>query len=296
MVDSAWCFQHDLQVQIFDEGRIGRAQNSNLQSKAYRNNEPPTRRLVSTEAKRRLGNHPKWGTARRNNECLNRILRQCKFYQDINPLVKHAKDDLNLDIHSLSYIHQERNGLIKLTSTTQNEYSFSIGYLSRIISIIFDIQPDLWNYKWGETKLGASKEEKNRAKNDDDKRSVGSSIEGIIYSPKLNLDLLLLEVSGPMHKEYYTHFLKNYLKIAKNLKNILKNQFRKSFVLTEARNVNVFGLHTYRNTFRLYCMSMPLLNFYYFSEVIKFDIPVQPVSYAKELPLYIKNPMKMLIS
>ncbi|CAO3681726.1 unnamed protein product [Rhizopus stolonifer] len=205
-------------------------------------------------------------------EYVKHILRQCKSYQDIKPLLKHAKDDLKLDTHNLIYkksalkiiklhINQERNGLNKRTSTTQNEYSFIIDYLSRIISIIFDIQSDLWNYKWGETKLGASKEEENRAKNDDDKRSVGASIDGIIYSPKLNLDILLLEVSDPMHKENYSHFLKDRLKIAKNLKKILKSQFRKSFVL---------------------------------SEMIKFDIPVQPISYAKELPLYIKNLMKML--
>lgn len=46
--------------------------------------------------------------------------------------IKHAKDDLNLDTHTLSYIHQERNGLNKLTSLTQNEYSFIIDYLNRL--------------------------------------------------------------------------------------------------------------------------------------------------------------------
>ncbi|KAI9253731.1 hypothetical protein EDC94DRAFT_662621 [Helicostylum pulchrum] len=83
----------------------------------------------------------------------------------------------------------------------------------------------------GETKLDASKEEENLAKNDDEKRSAGSSIDCIIRAGNLNLDLLLVEVSGPMWKEDYIHFLKDRLEIAKNLRKISKSMFRKSFVL-----------------------------------------------------------------
>ncbi|KAL4215627.1 hypothetical protein AB4K20DRAFT_1874852 [Rhizopus microsporus] len=68
-----------------------------------------------------------------------------------------------------------------------------------------------------------------------------------------------------MWKEDYTHFLRDRLKIEKNLK-ILKSMFRKSLVLAEARNINLFGLQIYRNAIHLYCMSMLILNFYCFSQ------------------------------
>lgn len=55
-----------------------------------------------------------------------------------------------------------------------------------------------------ETKLSASKEEENLAKLDSDRRSSGSSIDGIIHAFNLDLDILLLEVSGPIHKEDQT--------------------------------------------------------------------------------------------
>lgn len=92
-----------------------------------------------------------------------------------------------------------------------------------------------------------------------------------------------------MWKEDYIHFLRDRLKIAKNLKKILKRTFRKSFVPTEARKVNVYRLHVYRNTIYLYSMSMSMLNMYCCVELMKFDIPITPMTFAKELPLYIKK-------
>lgn len=179
-------------------------------------------------------------------EYVKLLLRQSKNHNDIKRLIKSAKKNLD-DKGSNDYLYkkaalkvmkvhlqQERNGINMLNSNLQNEYSLIIDYLNRVIRIMFDVHYSLWMYKWGETKLTASKEEANLAKNDDDKRAVGASIDGIIYSPNLDLDLLLLEVSGPMNKVDHTHFLKDRIKIAKNLKMILKSLFRKSFILSES--------------------------------------------------------------
>lgn len=47
------------------------------------------------------------------------------------------------------------------------------------------------------------------AKNDDQNRAVGSSIGAIIAFKGFDSELFLLEVSGPMQKEDYNHFLKD---------------------------------------------------------------------------------------
>ncbi|KAL9537115.1 hypothetical protein MBANPS3_012070 [Mucor bainieri] len=179
-------------------------------------------------------------------------------------------------------------------SREQNEYSFIIDYLSIIVKSIFNLKKDVWSYHWGETKLRASQEEENLAKSDDVKRSSGSSIDGIITLKELYLDYALLEVSGPMHKEAFTHFLKDRLKLAKNLKQLFKSIARKKMVLDEITALRLFGMHVYRNKIHLYCLSMPLLDMYCFSEVMSFDIPTNPALFPKELPRYAKNLIKML--
>ncbi|CEG82815.1 hypothetical protein RMATCC62417_16815 [Rhizopus microsporus] len=176
---------------------------------------------------------------------------------DVEVLSKKAKGELRKDDPSYAHkraalkllkVHsqQQRNDINLLQSTTRNEYSFIIDYFRKIVTIIFDTNKNLWSYRWDETKFTASKEEKNLSKNDYERRSAGASIDGIVHAHELNLDLLVLEVSGPMLKEDYTHFLKDRLKIAKNMKRILKCLFRKSFILSEANKVDVFGLQAYR--------------------------------------------------
>lgn len=71
---------------------------------------------------------------------------------------------------------------------------------------------------------------KKKAKNDDQNRAVGSSISAIIASKGFDSKFFSLEVSGPIQKEDYNYFLKDRLKIAKNLKCIFKSIFRQKLV------------------------------------------------------------------
>lgn len=41
-------------------------------------------------------------------------------------------------------------------------------------------------------------------------------------------------------------------------------------------------------------MCMPLLDFYCFYEVMNFAIPIETITYAKDLPLYVKNLLKLV--
>ncbi|KAG1451880.1 hypothetical protein G6F56_007970 [Rhizopus delemar] len=127
-------------------------------------------------------------------------------------------------------------------------------------------------------------------KNDDESRAVGSSIDGIITLKKPEIDILLIEVSGPMWKENYSRFLNDSMKIAKNLKNIL----RKKLVMDEAKDLKLYGMQIYRNKIHVYCLSMPILKIYCFVEIINFSIPTSSSTLSKDFPQYIKYLIKTL--
>lgn len=176
----------------------------------------------------------------------------------------------------------------------ENEYSFIISYFSKILTTVFDTQKNVWQYKWGELKLAASKEEENLAKNDDQNRVAGSSIDCVVALKELKLNILLVEVSGPMNKEDYIHFLKDRLKIAKNLKYMYKSITRQKLVLSDAPGLELYGLQVYRNYIYVYALQMPILNFFCFVEVLKFKIPTNPATSLKDTPRFFKNLFKVL--
>lgn len=176
----------------------------------------------------------------------------------------------------------------------ENEYTFIIKYFSKILTTACDLKKDNWKFKWGESKLAASKEEENLAKNDDKNRAVGSSIDAIIASKEFNLEFFLLEVSGPMQKEDYNHFLKDRLKIAKSLKCIFKSILRQKLVVSDATNIKLYGVQLYRNNIYVYTLLMPIMNIFCFVEALSFKIPTNQATYVKDTPRYIKNIFKML--
>jgi hypothetical protein len=71
------------------------------------------------------------------------------------------------------------------------------------------------------------------AKYENERRSVGSSIVCVLNLNMIDIDLMVVEVSGPNNKEEYDHFIKDRLKIAKNLKTIMKLIMRKKVVIED---------------------------------------------------------------
>lgn len=207
-----------------------------------------------------------------------------------------TKEDVHYKLkkHSLQIIKLQRHRAKDEDLADENEYAFIIKYFSKILTTTFDLRKDAWKIKWGESKLEASKEEENLAKNDDENRAVGSSIDAIIASKEFNLQFFVLEVSGPMHKENYNHFIQDRLKIAKNLKYIFKSILRQKLVVSDAANIKLYGVHLYRNTVYVYTLSMPMINMYCFAKVYSFKIPEDQATYLKDTPRYVKNIFKVL--
>lgn len=137
-----------------------------------------------------------------------------------------------------------------------------------------------WYYKWGESKLSESKDEDNMTKNDDEPRAVGSSIDDIITLKKPEIDIFLIEVSGPMWKENYSHFRNDRMKIAKNLKKMMKNILRKKLVMNEAKDLKLYGMQIYRNRIVYLCQSSE----YCYVEILDFSILTSSSALSKDFP------------
>lgn len=79
-----------------------------------------------------------------------------------------------------------------------------------------------------------------------------------LYIPN-DLDFLVFEVSGPMSKENYQHFLKDRLTIAKLLKSYMfESVLRQKLVVTK----NIGYDFTLRNTVHDTALLMPILNIF----------------------------------
>ncbi|KAI9365701.1 hypothetical protein BD770DRAFT_356515 [Pilaira anomala] len=208
----------------------------------------------------------------------------------------------NLDKSDLDYVWKKKAlRIIKLQRhrinddlTLENEYSFMIDYFSKLLTSIFYLKKELWKFKWGEAKLNASKEEENLAKFDNENRSVGPSIDAILASKIIGLDFLVVEISGPMLKEDYVHYLKDRLKIAKSLKHVFKSILRQKLIVSSVKNLRLYGIQVYKNIIYLYSLSMPIMNLFCFVKVMEFKIPLQASLFSKELPHYFKELIKML--
>ena len=76
-----------------------------------------------------------------------------------------------------------------------------------------------------------------------------------------------------MAKEDYVHFLKDRLKIAKNLKYMMKRISRQKPVVTDASNLKLYEIQVYRNVIYVYVLLMPIIKFFCFVKVANFIIP-----------------------
>lgn len=116
---------------------------------------------------------------------------------------------------------QHKKGVDTLTIQF-NEYTYIINFFSEPFTQVCEARKDLWNCSWGKVKLQASKTEENLAKKGFDRCSSGSSIDCIVSVEKCLHDVMMIEVSGPNNKENYEYLLEDCIKLAKNMKRIIK--------------------------------------------------------------------------
>ncbi|CAG8619407.1 7741_t:CDS:10, partial [Paraglomus occultum] len=142
----------------------------------------------------------------------------------------------------------------------------------------------------GEKTLKASAIVINRSQKDHCRRVGGSKIDAIIKLAEINLEFVLIEVSGTPCDLDHTHYVGDRKKIAKNLKiilNFIRTTYPGSF---EAfRRIKVFGIQIYDNKFYIYSMSMPFARIYYFKLEMEFECPAISFTLFKALPKFISD-------
>ena len=81
----------------------------------------------------------------------------------------------------------------------------------------------IFNKYRGDEALSQEKEAKQRTQKDDERRASAKMPDACLAFNKYNMSFLLLEVSGPPNKENHQHFVGDRVKIARQLKEILKS-------------------------------------------------------------------------
>jgi hypothetical protein len=120
----------------------------------------------------------------------------------------------------------------------------------------------------GEPCLKVAANHENNALNDKDSRSKGPKIDMIFRNTKLNIDVPVLEISGPNSQVNQVHNLEDYFKIAKILKTMLLNLHSTALYATpiEKKEELSYMISIFIASIKLKCISNYILMTIQFSK------------------------------
>ncbi|KAI8987063.1 hypothetical protein BDB01DRAFT_895805 [Pilobolus umbonatus] len=119
-------------------------------------------------------------------------------------------------------------------------------------------------------------------------RLPGLIIDGIIRIPNLNLDFVLVEVSGPpgAAAENDNHDKGDRNKMGKNLKYMFKTIISKKGTpcIRTVMHLKLFGVHFCKDKMYVYSISMFMWDIPVFQVEASIKIPVEPILFASTMP------------
>jgi len=139
---------------------------------------------------------------------------------------------------------------INLLLDPMSEGTYINSVLSPILDRFFVKNKRYWRVSYGETCLKASAKDRNLQKDDYERRSTGKKIDAIITLREENEEFSVIEVSGPPMKNDWSHFNRDWLKIAKMLKTI-QNHFAELNPGSNITSIKLYGLQAYCKFFLL---------------------------------------------
>jgi hypothetical protein len=100
----------------------------------------------------------------------------------------------------------------------------------------------------GEPHLVCKKKENNEVLDETQRSSVGPKVDMIINNKPYDVDIALVEVSGPNWKVDKSHFLGDRNKLAKNLQSMYRDILKKhrNSSRRSSKFMKLYGLHIYR--------------------------------------------------
>ncbi|KAI7893287.1 uncharacterized protein EV154DRAFT_502332 [Mucor mucedo] len=144
---------------------------------------------------------------------------------------------------------------------------------------------------FGETNLKSKAAEINRHLFDDERRYAGPKIDVIVKDKKYNLEIMIIEVSGPFEKVNNTLFLEDRNKICKNLKAMFKNIVSHMEVPSKTfiRKLKLYGLQFYNGRIFVYSICKPCDHSYVFVNDYSFSSLGPSSINPQQMPSFVKN-------
>jgi hypothetical protein len=143
-----------------------------------------------------------------------------------------------------------------------------------------------------ETNFNAKAIEINRHLSKEERRIAGPKIGAIIVDKKYNLEVVVIEVSGPPAKKRPNSlFRRDRNKIAKNLKAMHKRVASLMEVpnVILRRKIKLYGIQFYCDNVYIYSLTKPSMDYYAFTLETEFVFPNNSSLHHQSLPTFFKN-------
>ncbi|CAO3623917.1 unnamed protein product [Mucor fragilis] len=212
------------------------------------------------------------------------ITQGCRSFsqlkQSLKPIVKDALDNQTrtaFDILKI-YAKQRVKNMNLLTSGNQTEQGFTIVSVAPIMKTLLEEEENIF-FTWGESMLESHANNRDKAKQDDDRRSSGTKIDLKIdimdeESGHVLSNFCLLEVSGPPHVKCHSHFKRDKKRIAKGLKTILNSIYTMNpSTFAAIAKIVLYGVQIYNRQFYVYSLRLIKPKLYLFSLEFHFTYP-----------------------
>ncbi|KAL9550805.1 hypothetical protein MBANPS3_004549 [Mucor bainieri] len=146
----------------------------------------------------------------------------------------------------------------------------------------------------GEPYLNAKKKEENALLTENQRSAQGPKIDIIIHNKTLDLEIALVEISGPNRKANKAHYLGDRNKLAANMKSIYRDITHKNANNSRrsSKNLKVFGFQFYLDTIYMYSLCRGSDGFYVFVTEYTLQIPTSN-NLLHALPTFIAEVMLM---
>ncbi|KAI9014409.1 hypothetical protein CLU79DRAFT_890256 [Phycomyces nitens] len=182
----------------------------------------------------------------------------------------------------------------ELLDENMNENEFTMCFMYPILNNLFKYSKKDMIIRWGEAKLASKKKEEHAALEDNFRRSPGPSIDFIFRTKQEKIEIAIGEISGAPNTLSQEHYLGDRNKIAKNMKSMLKYIINLKSELNEndASKIQIYGIHLYQFKIIVYRL-MYHRGTYVFLQVDSFTIPVIPLTFEDQLPIFISHMWKL---